>query len=311
MSERPPEENPRDELIEAYRRSSADDRSRPSEAVRASILARARLVATSRDQSAEVAFAPGRPAANDSRWHWKVAASLAAVGLAGLLAVQTLVTVPRGPIPTRPQITTESAPSAEVAPATVPSESAAAKAAPPTAAVANPGAQDQSRARAGQQANAPRQALQSPPMAAPVPESPVAAPALSGADASRSEAPSARLGSPISSMVAGAVPVPGARREQAIAALHATFPELFAAPAVPDTVRIAMVLNRDGTVYKIVREEPAAAGQSDAGLQLSQALAVRPEELETPAQFMTLGRTAAQPNTIVVALGVRRNPPSP
>ena len=144
-------------------------------------------------------------------------------------------------------------------------------------------------------------------MPAAVPETRLAAAAPSGADASRQDALTARVQSPANLMAARAGTfVASARRDQAITALQATFPELFAAPAIADTVRIAMVLNSDGTLYKIAREQPAAAGQAEAALQLSQVLGVGPDELEAPAQFMTLARTAAQPNTIVVALGVRK-----
>ena len=90
-------------------------------------------------------------------------------------------------------------------------------------------------------------------------------------------------------------------------AVRATFPELFAGSAMTGTVRIAMVLNSDGTVYRTVREEPAAAGRIDATSQLSQALGIGPDELDSPAEMVTLNSTADQPNTIVVAFGVRRN----
>ena len=307
MSKPPPEENRPDQLIEAYRRASANDASRPSEPVRASILAQSKHIAASQSNAAARSLAPTAPAANESRWKWKLAASLAALGIAGLLAVQTLITVPRGAAPTRPDTTAESAPRiALVAPAAAPSDSAAVPAPPPPA-VARTGARDQIRARAGSEANAPQPIAPTPPMPAAVPETRLAAAAPSGADASRQDALTARVQSPANLMAARAGTfVASARRDQAITALQATFPELFAAPAIADTVRIAMVLNSDGTPYKIAREQPAAAGQADAALQLSQALGVGPDELEAPAQFMTLARTAAQPNTIVVALGVRK-----
>ncbi|MFI4868001.1 MAG: hypothetical protein ACHQDD_01445 [Steroidobacterales bacterium] len=307
MSKAPPPESPPDELIDAYRRASADERSRPSEQVRASILARSRLVVSSRDRSAERALASAPPAANESRWKWKLAASLAAVAMAGLLAVQTFVTLPRGATPTRSDAGTESAPRvAEVTPAPASSDSVTITV-PPPAAAAHPGAREQSGARAGDEANAPSRVAPTPPLQATVPEPRAAAPALSRADASRTEALTARLRSPMNSMGArAAAPVLRPQRDQAIAALHATFPELFAGPAIAGNVPVAMVLNSDGTVYRIGREEPTAADQADAASQVSRALGVGPEELESPAQFLTLDRTAAQANTIVVALGIRK-----
>lgn len=312
MSKPPPQENLPDELIEAYRRASANDRSRPSERVRESILARSKHVVTSRNNAAERPFASATPAANESRWKWRAAASLAAVGLAGLLAVQTLVTAPHGAPPTHPDATTEKAPRvAEVAPpATAPSNSAAVSA-PPPAAAANPVARDRIRPSVGNEANAPRSVAPTLPMDAAAPQQKIAGPALSGAGASRAEALTARLQSPMNTMAARtASPVSSPRREQAIAALHATFPDLFAGPAMAGTVRIALVLNSDGTVYKIAREDAAAAG-ADASLQLRQALGIGPDELETPAEIIALDRTAEQPNAIAVAFGVRRSNPEP
>jgi hypothetical protein len=108
-----------------------------------------------------------------------------------------------------------------------------------------------------------------------------------------------------------ASPVPSPRRDQVVAALHATFPDLFAGPAVAGIVRVAVVLNGDGTVYRIAREDSATAGATDASAQLQHTLGIGPDELEATAQIMALGRTADRPNTIVVALGVRRSTPGP
>jgi hypothetical protein len=101
-------------------------------------------------------------------------------------------------------------------------------------------------------------------------------------------------------------PAPNTSRNEVIAAVRAAFPELFAGSAMTGTVRIAMVLNSDGTVYRTVREEPVAAGQIDAASQLSRALGIGPDELASRAEMVTLNSTADQPDTIVVAFGVRR-----
>ena len=100
---------------------------------------------------------------------------------------------------------------------------------------------------------------------------------------------------------------PHTSRDQAIAAVHANFPELFSGSSMTDTVRIAMVQTSDGTVYRTVREEPGVSGQIDAAAQLSRALGIGPEELERPAEMVTLNSTADQPTTIVVTFGVRRH----
>jgi hypothetical protein len=81
-----------DDLTAAYRRAGAIDGSRPSAATRAAILAEAgRLTANP-------------SAANDSWWSWKAAASIAVLGLAGVLAVRTFRSEPvvpwQPPVPT-------------------------------------------------------------------------------------------------------------------------------------------------------------------------------------------------------------------
>jgi hypothetical protein len=101
--------------------------------------------------------------------------------------------------------------------------------------------------------------------------------------------------------------------------VRASFPELFTGSSTTGTtsttsttstvgtVRIAMVLNSDGTVYRTVMEEPVVSGQIDAATQLTSALGIGPDELERPAEMVTLNSTPDQPATIVVAFGVRRH----
>lgn len=68
-----PEDDPGpDQLDRAYHEASARDSARPGPQVRAAILEQAR--------------ASARPAANDSRWHWRAVAGIAAVALVGVLA---------------------------------------------------------------------------------------------------------------------------------------------------------------------------------------------------------------------------------
>jgi hypothetical protein len=80
---------PRDELLERYAEAAAQDPRRPSERVRHAARAHAQML---RDQASETKraedSAPTRTAANQPRWTISLVASLAVVGLAGLLYVQ-------------------------------------------------------------------------------------------------------------------------------------------------------------------------------------------------------------------------------
>jgi len=305
MSLPPPEENLPDELIASYRRASAADAQRPGQRVRASILAQATQLAHARGRATEHAIASGTPAANDSRWKWKAAAGLAAVGLTGLLAVQTFRAVPQGPTSAGVAVTGQQA-QAVAEPGSSTSTSAAVQA-PRSAAVPAPAAKrlphDQfSRGFSNATGNHPRDATPAPMEAADAlaEGAPPAAPPAA--------APAARLQSPISALsMRAAAAAPHASRDQVIAAVRANFPDLFSGSSMTGTVRIAMVLNGDGTVYRTVREEPAVSDQFDAAAQLSRALGIGPEELERPAEMVTLNSTADQPSTIVVAFGVRRH----
>jgi hypothetical protein len=301
MSLPPPEENLPDELIASYRRASAADGQRPGQRVRESILAQARHLARARGLATEHAVASGRSAANDSRWKWKAAAGVAAVGLTGLLAVQTFRTVPHGPTSAEVSSTTEQAQhvaepsSGTSALAQVP----APRSAPMAASAAKRLPHDQfSRSFSNATGNHPRDATTAPVDAAAAPGD-VAPPAPS---------PAARVQAPISALATrAAAAAPHTSRDQAVAAVRASFPELFTGSSTTSTVRIAMVLNSDGTVYRAVREEPVISGQIDAATQLTRALSIGPDELERPAEMVTLNSTPDQPATIVVAFGVRRH----
>jgi len=85
MSRPDPEDRP-DDLTERYRAASAQDPARPSDAIRQSIFAHARMVAAG--QTGERTGSHGtRPrASNDSSWRLAVAASVIVTGLATVLA---------------------------------------------------------------------------------------------------------------------------------------------------------------------------------------------------------------------------------
>ena len=95
MSRPDPDDRP-DDLTERYRAASAQDPSRPSDAIRQSIFAHARMVAA--DQTVEHTRSPGarRRAANDPRWRLSIAASVIVTGLATVLAWHFHA---RGPVP--------------------------------------------------------------------------------------------------------------------------------------------------------------------------------------------------------------------
>jgi hypothetical protein len=80
---------PRDELLERYAEAIAQDPRRPSERVRNAARAHAQML---RNQASDVqraeGIAPAQTAANQPRWRLSLVASLAVVGLAGLLYVQ-------------------------------------------------------------------------------------------------------------------------------------------------------------------------------------------------------------------------------
>ncbi|MFD1709735.1 hypothetical protein ACFSF0_03900, partial [Ottowia flava] len=193
-----------DELLARWREATALDYQAPGAALRANVLAQAARVAEERAQGANApaaavpatgsadgkAAAPAagptsvarRPeAANDRRWLFSAAASVAVLGLAGLLALQFDRSPPGdqavglgqpsatpsaevAPAPAEPAV-------ASSAPAAAPAEAAAAKAdAPPAAPAAAPQARDDVR-HAGPSAAKAREATPAP-QAAPVPAPP-------------------------------------------------------------------------------------------------------------------------------------------
>ena len=80
---------PRDELLERYAEAVAQDLRRPSDRVRNATRAHAQML---RDQAAVAQRAesatPAKPAANQPQWTFSLVASLAVVGLAGLMYLQ-------------------------------------------------------------------------------------------------------------------------------------------------------------------------------------------------------------------------------
>jgi hypothetical protein len=101
VNEVPPSQDPADEVDDLYRRASARDPSRPSEAVRRRVLDHAAQLAAERAATAategptKIGFARR---AYRSSWRPAIFGTLAAAGLAGLLIAPQFLT-PRGPGP--------------------------------------------------------------------------------------------------------------------------------------------------------------------------------------------------------------------
>ena len=207
MNTPPPPDDLPQELIQAYRRASADDRSKPSQRVRDTILARARQAAASSANTRDPLI-PATAAANDARWKWKTAAGLATVGLVGLLALQNFHTSTR--MTTATDSSTVETPSR---PLQTPSETDLAAPSPPPAAAPAVRAQASSRPEAADRLSPP-------------------APA---ATAAATEKAATHM-----SVASAAAPLPAPSwHDKAVAAVRATYPDLFSAPDISGTAQIA------------------------------------------------------------------------
>ena len=85
------EHDPSDELLARYREACAADPRVPAESVRAAVRAHAQMVAKAEQQAGPALTPHGvqpPPAANDPRWKMSALASVAVLGLAGLLILQ-------------------------------------------------------------------------------------------------------------------------------------------------------------------------------------------------------------------------------
>jgi len=127
VSEQPPRED--SEVDALYRRASAADPNRPSEAVRRAVLGHAaKLAAERRSPAAAANLDFKRPAANEARWRPATYGGLAAAVLAGLIIVPHYLpsSSPRGPA-----ATTSGAPAPGARAPVAPTEIAPAPTAPP------------------------------------------------------------------------------------------------------------------------------------------------------------------------------------
>jgi hypothetical protein len=97
-------------------------------------------------------------------------------------------------------------------------------------------------------------------------------------------------------------------RINTLAALHSTYPQLFGTPPIFGSVRVAMVLNSDGTVYKSTIES-SWTSDDDADLleQLRHQLGVSSAELEVAPRQLVFAPSTEHPSTILVALGIHKS----
>jgi hypothetical protein len=297
MTAPPPPDDLPDELTEAYRRASEADLRRPDARVRAAVMKKAAL-AGRHGRSFE--------GSGIGHWKWKAAASVAAVGLIGILSLQSY-----------------RSPSKQAAPApasgAVSDASAVQIAAQATAPPSEPGAEllEQSPPAVGA-APKPRQVARAAAPVALVPQQPVArsagaaTAAMAAAPAADSQnvalyASSAHMRLPLTATSAQSAASPPP--ESVLGALRSAHPELFGASATMAVVRVAMVLNGDGSLYKSAIEVPGTAGTQETPIaeELRRSLGVAADELEGFPREWRLAPDQEHAATIVVEVGIRKD----
>jgi hypothetical protein len=297
----PPSEDLPDDLINAYRRASAGDASQPSPQVRDSILSRA----AHRPKTSQQAPVRVRVLS----WQWKAAASLAVVGLVGVLTSQMLHT---------PQKTSERQSAASAPP---PSPDGMRESAPTvTADSPSNDPLTNTPARTTARAAAPKpigpSVSVSPSMPAPEAAQRFAAAPAPAAAASGASTRSADL--VLQNSVVAAAPL-DPWKVKTLEALRSFYPELFGTPASlsearVEPVQIALVMNEDGTVYETAYETPLGQDQATEhgrpetpAERLTLALGVSPLELAAPARVIVFDRGTGQAVRIDVTVGIRKS----
>ena len=233
-----------DALTREYRRAHADDQLRPAAATRAAILAEARRVAAQVTPSARP-VPPLPPAANDTWWNWKAAASIAVMALAGVLSWRVFRTEPllqQAPASAPASATLESPASAARAAAEPPAALAksAAPAAIPPPAVSRPALQ-----RPEAEADAARTVAR-----AEAPAAPAVAPKLAVAPATESvAAPQASMRQAVAGNIASDAATGGAMADSSpLALMERYFPQAFGRP--PGQSRPWILFDAQGAVLQ-------------------------------------------------------------
>jgi hypothetical protein len=283
----PPSQDVPDDLISAYRRASARDASEPSPQVRDIILNRA----ARRSKTAQRA----RARAWALSWQWRTAASLAVVGLVGVLTSQILHTPRREP--ERRSAASASAPTVAAASPTNDLVTSTPTPSTPLHRTAGAAALESVRPTVPASASKSLPEAAQDPVVAPAPAAPSGARARSADLVERN------------SVVAATSPDPWKIRT--LEALRNSYPELFGTSerlgeARPEPVRIALVMNQDGSVYKTAYEPGKPEDQTSA-VRLTLALGVNPLELAAPARLIVFDRGIGQPARIDVMVGIRKS----
>jgi hypothetical protein len=282
MTAPPPPDDLPDEFTEAYRRASEADLRRPDARVAASVLKEAARAAAQRGRSfAESGF---------GHWKWKAAASIAAVGLIGILSSQIYRNSSKQGTPASAVVAASTTPAvrnavpdAELHEGSVPALSAAPKL--PTRVAAAPAA-----ARS----------------AAPAAVAAASATVPDNHTVSLYQS-STRALVPLTAPSAQTAASPSS--ERILMALRIAHPDLFGASATAGAVRVAMVLNADGSLYKSVIEVPGGVGKQEMPIaeELKQVLGVGGDELQSFPRERLLAADQEHAATIVVELGVRKD----
>jgi hypothetical protein len=302
MTAPPPPDDLPDDFTEAYRRASEADLRRPDARVSAAVLKEAARVAGQRSRS----FGES----GLGHWKWKAAASVAAVGLIGILSSQIYRNslkreAPAPAVADAPAVRSAvqsnvrpSEPGRELHEESVPALSAVPRSPTRVARAAAPAPV------------APMAPVAAVPSAAQSATAAAAAVATANANDHHSVSlyqSSARPQFPLTATSAQTAESPSS--ERIVASLRIAHPELFGASATAGTVRVAMVLNADGSLYKSVIEVPGGVGKQQMPIaeELKQLLGVGADELQSfPSEWM-LAADQEHAASIVVELGVRKN----
>lgn len=226
---------PDDELLRRYHEASAQDTRGPGAQVRGAVRAHAQAVLAGQTASAESSMATPAPAANQSRWKLSLLASVAVVGLAGLLVLQ----FERGTPEEKELVAGQSAAGrspAEPAPAPAPAPPSSSRETSPTAPTATQAPTTAATAKDPPVRSQPQPTRAAPPATVTVAPSPAAkaAPTLVAPIVPAVPVVPAELATARNRLAdANATSTTSGADESAVSARSAAAPALRAAPAAP------------------------------------------------------------------------------
>ncbi|WP_010461499.1 ankyrin repeat domain-containing protein [Acidovorax radicis] len=249
---------PDDDLVRRYREASAQEDARPGAQVREAVRAHAQMLAAAAAMApSPTAAAPSRTAANQSRWKISALATVAVVGLAGLLMLQFERGTPEEQETAYGRRRAE-APAPAALPAPTPAPSTAPAAETSSAAAAAPSAAAALPARARDTAIPPAMSTAQKP-AAPGHARPLAktAPAPSPAPATTAPEAESSSGRSAAGAVSGFPASPPITAEKAMTPRPAPPPAPSAAPAPRAEMRERSAV-QDGAASREVVPQPQA-----------------------------------------------------